>query len=489
MPSVGKDTDETLPLWHDVISDAVTGRGLYECEEPEEAPSFEDSQSAALEDSQPTAAAAAAVEDSQPIMAAPVEPMASPGEDSQPVEVEDSQPLTATVLEEDCRQTELDSLPPVFDDAQPRPETELDELPSVPEREVPCTQPDPPLETEDGEDKTKDEPTTPKATTNQVPKKPAAKRSAKPTAIKTKAEPRQTGASQKEQGDNVENESEDLKDLPMVTREHQQAIKTQKDKTKKMDDAREASRGEPKGRGRGRGRGRGIAKRPASRKPAKGKKQPRLASPVEAPVFVDSESEGTDGEECKKDLTSDFEAAADKSAKLPAKTEDQVDTNKGKPDKRKRPSTKDDASKGKAARKVARKVKEPKENEPKEKKPKEKKPKEKEPEPKEAECEKGTQRKATFAGRYCPARDGIASARFLVIRKVFEEKIERMLTGSVSSFEAGPKSKSICFTPLMTTDPAVTAQHSVSVSNVLQVLHDQISPALAAVEMVELRFR
>ena len=41
----------------------------------------------------------------------------------------------------------------------------------------------------------------------------------------------------------------------------------------------------------------------------------------------------------------------------------------------------------------------------------------------------------------------------------------------------------------MTTDPAVTAQHSVSVSNVLQVLHDQISPALAAVEMVELRFR
>lgn len=44
-------------------------------------------------------------------------------------------------------------------------------------------------------------------------------------------------------------------------------------------------------------------------------------------------------------------------------------------------------------------------------------------------------RKATFAGRYCPSRDGIASARFLVIRKVFEEKVEGKLTGSVSSCE------------------------------------------------------
>jgi len=65
---------------------------------------------------------------------------------------------------------------------------------------------------------------------------------------------------------------------------------------------------EPKGRGRGRGRGRGIAKRPASRKPAKGQKQTKLASPVDATVTVESAGEETNAEECKKDLASDFEA-------------------------------------------------------------------------------------------------------------------------------------------------------------------------------------
>ena len=452
MPAVGKDTDETLPYWGDVIGDAIDGRGLYDCEDPEEEDSLLDSQpmAAAVADSKPMAAAvaavedseamAAAIEDSQPMMAAPVEPTASLGEDSQPVEVEDSQPLTATVLEEDSQprpETELDSLPPVFDDSQPRPETELDALPpvcddsqprpeteldplppvfqdsqprpeteldvvpSVAETEVPCAQPDPPSETEDGEDKRKmDEPTTPKATIPEVPshaKKPAAKRSGKPAASKTKAKPRQTGASQTgqdqhEEGGNLEKDLEGLKDLPMVTREHQQVIKNQKNKTRRMDDARDAPRGrdaEPKGRGRGRGRGRGIAKRPASRKPAKGQKQARLASPVDATVTVlESEGEETNGEECRKDLARDFEAAAEKSAKLRTQ-KDPVDTHKGiakdKPDKRKRPSTKDDVRKesnethGKARKgackadapeempdvpkvtKAARKAKEPKE--------------------------------------------------------------------------------------------------------------------------------
>ena len=528
MPAVGKDTDETLPYWGDVIGDAIDGRGLYDCEDPEEEDSLLDSQpmAAAVADSKPMAAAvaavedseamAAAIEDSQPMMAAPVEPTASLGEDSQPVEVEDSQPLTATVLEEDSQprpETELDSLPPVFDDSQPRPETELDALPpvcddsqprpeteldplppvfqdsqprpeteldplppvfqdsqprpeteldvvpSVAETEVPCAQPDPPSETEDGEDKRKmDEPTTPKATIPEVPshaKKPAAKRSGKPAASKTKAKPRQTGASQTgqdqhEEGGNLEKDLEGLKDLPMVTREHQQAIKNQKNKTRRMDDARDAPRGrdaEPKGRGRGRGRGRGIAKRPASRKPAKGQKQARLASPVDATVTVlENEGEETNGEECRKDLARDFEAAAEKSAKLRTQ-KDPVDTHKGiakdKPDKRKRPSTKDDVRKesdethGKA-RKGACKADAPEEMPD---VPKVTKAARKAKEPKEVPSGEGqVLRKATFAGRYCPSRDGIASARFLVIRKVFEEKVEGKLTGSVSSCEAGPKS-------------------------------------------------
>jgi hypothetical protein len=163
-------------------------------------------------------------------------------------------------------------------------------------------------------------------------------------------------------------------------------------------------------------------------------------------TVLENEGEETNGEECRKDLARDFEAAAEKSAKLRTQ-KDPVDTHKGiakdKPDKRKRPSTKDDVRKesdethGKA-RKGACKADAPEEMPD---VPKVTKAARKAKEPKEVPSGEGqVLRKATFAGRYCPSRDGIASARFLVIRKVFEEKVEGKLTGSVSSCEAGPKS-------------------------------------------------
>ena len=472
-----------MPYWPDVINDAVDAREPYDCQEPEEASALEDSQpvAAAVEDFQPMAEAVAAVEDSQPMAAAAAAVEDSQhiagAEDSQPVEVEDSQPLTATVLEEDsqprpeteldslppvfedsqpCPETELDVLPPVFEDSQPRPETELDVLPSVPETEVPCTQPDPPQwAREDGEVKKEDD-------APQVPSraKPAAKHSAKPAASKTKAQPRKTGASQ-EHGNDLVEDKDGLKELPMVTREHQQAVKHQKDKTRKMDDAREAPHGpdgrdaEPKGRGRGRGRGpgRGTVKRPASRQPAKGQKQARMASPVHVVVSEESGTEERNGEECRKDLTCDFEAAADKSEVKKVRTKQHKgDTNntnlpadKDKADKRKRPSTKGPKEGEEQHGKGARKAKAPEQMTD---VPKAAKAARKVQEPKEVPSGGGqVLRKATFAGRYCPARDGIASARFLVIRKVFEEKVERKLTGSVSSCEAGPKSKCYLFCP------------------------------------------
>lgn len=253
---------------------------------------------------------------------------------------------------------------------------------------------------------------------------------------------------------NPEAEAEaEVKELPMVTREAQQAAKNAKDKVDKMDAAeaapkvpKETAKAPPK-------RAKAAAKKAAAKKAAAQKPPPKNASAKKVaakakalmkrpsaraePVEVEAEEEPVDGGEisddddedkCKKNLAETFEAAVDEpepSKKRPgraAKTEEE-EPNKEEdvPKKKKRRGKKEQVQETSCLPEQATETKD--------------KEMEKDAAADDGSGAQGT-RKLTFAGRYPPKR-AAEMQRFNVIRKVFEENIEPKLVGSVTSLEAG----------------------------------------------------
>ena len=244
--------------------------------------------------------------------------------------------------------------------------------------------------------------------------------------------------------------SDDLKDLPMITREAQQAQKAKKAKVSKMD-------GEAPEKG-----GKRSAPKAKADKPKRQRKADPSAEKEEVTETVEieddgEEEEGLELEGCRKDLSQDFEAAAEtqppkrrvSAAKAKAKSRqdksklEEKDKVKGKgkaADQEKGKGGKvADKEKGKGG-KVADKEKGKGKVADKKKDKLTDKNKDKVADEHKEEVEPADDKpkgKSTFAGRYCPSENEEAIQRFNVIKKVFQESILPKVSGPTSSLEAG----------------------------------------------------
>ena len=209
---------------------------------------------------------------------------------------------------------------------------------------------------------------------------------------------------------------EGLKDLPMVTREAQQAQKKHKTTVSRMDAAEEAKTTAKSG-----GRKDKVFKRPSAK--AKASSSRRQQSPAKPPAEPANpevemvESDSDDKEVCKN-LEQEFAEAAETAEVKP----------KGRNGKRKGETDKEKPEE--KTKKIPRKEKTEKAEKI------EKTTEKKSEKPQKTEKTEGEETRKTFAGRRCPAENEDAIKRFQVIKKVFQEQILPKVQGPISALEA-----------------------------------------------------
>ena len=228
----------------------------------------------------------------------------------------------------------------------------------------------------------------------------------------------------------AETTQDEIKELPMVTREAQQAQKKLKANVGKMDAAEEPKTGRIGG-----GKNQ-VLKRPAA-KPAANRGKQSNANPKAQPAsqeveMVESDSDREEG--CKKNLSQEFAAAAD----LPKEKQDKK-SRASAPSKTEQPKPKAQTRKREIQtemHKEPEQMKKPR----KEKQQKTDKTGDKTEKDQKTEGEDTKEKvKATFAGRRCPAENEDAIKRFQVIKKVFQEAILPKVHGPISALEATDK--------------------------------------------------
>ena len=244
---------------------------------------------------------------------------------------------------------------------------------------------------------------------------------------------------------------EPLKELPMITREAQQAQKQKADKVAKMDGKRGDEGKVPQD-----GRKRANPK-PKDEKPKRSKKAAAPAGKAEVPeTVVEIEDEdGEDSKSCKKDLSEEFEAAAEETRtrkRKPSEPKAKAKSSRRKLDKTEVADKEREENEGKVSGKDNGKVADKKAENKKGKVTDKTKGKVtdsnkgKVTDKTQGKDETGEDKpkgKSTFAGRYCPAENEEAIQRFNVIKKVFQEAILPKVSGPISSLEAGNGNKTI----------------------------------------------